>query len=84
MFSQNIVQESPIGSSLGRAFIVRKAGKITSLKHDPAAGMLYFTDDINGLLKSYDLETRELRVLYRDLGSPDNLSIDPNSGLVLL
>ena len=78
MFGQNIVREKPIGGE--RTFIVRGAGKISSLKLDQKEQVLYFTDSYNGELKSYSLKTGELDVVYSGLSTPNKMNVNPTNG----
>ena len=78
MFGQNIIREQPIGGD--KTFIVRGAGKISSLKLDQEDRVLYFTDSLNGEIKSYDLDTKRETLIYAGLSNPEKINIDPSTG----
>ena len=78
MFGQNIVREAPVGGE--RVFIVRGAGKISALKLDQKERILYFTDSYSGELKSYNLKTGSLTVVYSGLRNPEKINVNPTNG----
>ena len=78
MFGQNIIREQPIGGD--RVFIIRKAGKVSSMKIDTKRQILYYTDSVKGELQSYNLQTGARNMIYSGLREPEKMSVVLSTG----
>ena len=79
--NRQLVSESMMQGS-NPSVIVNNIGAVGDVKFDAAAGIIYFSDTVQGTIESYNTVTGNRYTLYQNLQYPNKLSFTKTSGYV--